>query len=424
MEFLDYIKESSRYATLDPNNFVTSAKINLITNFTDDILKNLLTGVTLANGIYPIIYQTPYKQYHFELKNPEAKLHTTEPDVTFVFFNAEPFNDSEFREQSHFNEILYDIERYAGNSKGIVVLGEFILSGDDNNKEALREYNAKFAALAEKMPNVLVFDTSGIIGISEKDEIFNSRALEAFDIPFTHEFMVLLAEAWFSYVRALKGMAKKSIVLDLDNTLWGGVVGEVGANGVTLGPDGPGKAFVSFQRALLDLHDRGIILAINSKNNEEDVAEVFQKNPHMVLKEEHFAAKRINWNEKAENLAEIAKELNIGTESMVFIDDDPVHRHLVKTRFPEVTVPDLPLEPEGYVHTLRRAHLFPKVSLTEEDRKRGQMYADERKRKEIKGTTKTLDEYIKELGIVTKVSMNDELLIPRLAQLKIGRAHV
>src|SRR3989344_1885190 len=148
---------------------------------------------------------------------------------------------------------------------------------------------------------------------------------------------------------------KKFIVLDLDNTLWGGIVGEVGTGGIDLGLDDRGANFVAFQQMLLDLYGQGFILAINSKNNLNDAMEVIRDHPHMVLREKHFGALRINWEDKVENMQSIAKELNIDLNSLVFLDDDPTNRSLVKALLPEVEVPDLPENPELYTRFLMRS---------------------------------------------------------------------
>src|SRR6059036_2252210 len=145
-----------------------------------------------------------------------------------------------------------------------------------------------------------------------------------------------------------EGAHKKCVVLDLDGTLWGGIVGEVGAEGVALGPTAPGIEYVDFQRALLGLTRRGILLAVCSKNNPEDALPVIRTHPHMVLREEQFAAMRINWGNKADSILEIAQELNIGLDSLVFIDDNPNERELIKQMLPEVLTVDLPKDPSLY----------------------------------------------------------------------------
>ena len=212
-------------------------------------------------------------------------------------------------------------------------------------------------------------------------------------------------------------MNKKCIVLDLDNTLWGGVVGEDGLEGIKLGIKGEGASFIAFQQALLDLHDKGIILAINSKNNEGEALKVLREHPNMILKEKHFAGIRINWKDKAENILELAKEINIGTDSMVFLDDDPTNRALVRRMLPEVAVPDLPTESEKLVPFLLSSPYFNLKVQTQEDKMRGNLYVTERLRREKEKEFLDKKEFLSSLGLELHVYINDDEAIPRLAQL-------
>src|SRR3989344_7323670 len=173
---------------------------------------------------------------------------------------------------------------------------------------------------------------------------------------------------------------KKCIVLDLDNTLWGGVVGEEGVEGIKLSLNPPGNSFVAFQQALLDLFHRGVLLAINSRNNPDDAWAAIKTHPNMILRENHFAASRINWNDKSQNLRELAKELNIGLDSMVFLDDDHTNRALVRALAPEVETPDLPVDPAQYVRFLNSLPFFGSNVITDEDKMRGNLYVTERLR--------------------------------------------
>ena len=179
---------------------------------------------------------------------------------------------------------------------------------------------------------------------------------------------------------------KKCLVLDLDNTLWGGVVGEDGFEGIHLGLSSPGNSFIAFQQAILDVHNKGVILAINSRNNEEDAFSVIRRHPNMILKEHHFAAFRINWKDKAENIKEIAQELNIGIDSIVFLDDDETNRELVRTLHPEVAVPELPKDPKEYTKFFNTLTYFETTVITDEDQMRGNLYVTERLRKEVEKT--------------------------------------
>lgn len=210
---------------------------------------------------------------------------------------------------------------------------------------------------------------------------------------------------------------KKCIVLDLDNTLWGGIVGEDGVDGIQLSLAPPGASFIAFQQALRDLYDRGVILTINSSNNPDDALAVIRNNPNMILKEEQFAAQRINWNDKVQNMREIAAELNIGLDSMVFIDDSPVNRESMRAFLPEVETPELPTDPVQYARFLHALPYFESGAITDEDKMRGNLYVTERLRKEAEKHFEDRGAFLKSLGIELRVYENDPASVARLAQL-------
>ncbi len=212
-------------------------------------------------------------------------------------------------------------------------------------------------------------------------------------------------------------MTKKCLVLDLDNTLWGGVVGEDGITEIKLGFEPPGSAFLAFQQAILDCANRGVILAVNSKNNFNDAMRVIREHPHMVLRENSFAAFRINWMDKADNIKALAKELNIGTDSMVFLDDDPVNRSLVRAMLPEVETPDLPERPEEYASFFMKLPYFQGGAVTDEDKMRGNFYVTERIRAEAEKKATSRDEFLKNLDVTVTIIEDDASSAPRLAQM-------
>jgi FkbH-like protein len=210
---------------------------------------------------------------------------------------------------------------------------------------------------------------------------------------------------------------KKCIILDLDNTLWGGIVGEDGIDGIALSLQAPGNSFIAFQQALLDYYNRGIILAINSRNNPEDAWNVIKNHPNMILKEHHFAAARINWNDKATNIRELATELNIGLDSMVFFDDDATNREMVKALVPEVAVPDLPVSPKEYTRFLNSLSYFDTEVITDEDKMRGNLYVTERLRKEQEKSFSSQSEFLSSLSLEMSLYENNDSCVPRLSQL-------
>ena len=211
------------------------------------------------------------------------------------------------------------------------------------------------------------------------------------------------------------------IALDADNTLWGGIIGEDGINGIALGPDYPGNAYVAFQRRLLDYQQRGFVLALCSKNNPADLDQVLDQHPHQVLRNEHFAARRVNWEAKPRNLVSLAKELNLGLNSFVFVDDSDHECAAVRHELPEVEVVQAPRNPVHLASCLDRLPRLEILSLTAEDRAKTQLYAQERKRREqladISGGGGDLDEYLRSLDMRMRVSFDDTTQLARLAQL-------
>jgi len=427
MQILKYLEWANKYGQIDPVHFSAQVRINLVTNFTDATLQKILLGACLENNIYPVLYSVPYKQYNFFLNNKDSDLHTKQADITFVFFDVNHYIRSAFTEDpSHFVDILARIEEFCVAQNGPVIFCTFVLPymGPFGNLfeqsqfyNQVQEYNAQLKKIAEKQKNLFIFDINRLIHFLGERSVRDYRGLYAFDMPFTSEFFGYLSNEWLSYIYALVGKTKKCIVVDLDNTLWGGVVGEVGVAGIDLGPDYPGVAFQNFQRALLACYHRGLILAINSRNNIEDVNEVFEKNQHMILKKEHFSSIKINWNDKAQNLVEIANDLNIGVDSLVFFDDDPVNRELVKSHLPDVIVPHFTISPEEYVNKIFTLNIFNQFRLTEEDKQKGEMYAAELKRKNVLVSAKNREEYIAHLEIAIQVDCNLSSQIARLAQL-------
>lgn len=227
-------------------------------------------------------------------------------------------------------------------------------------------------------------------------------------------------QAWWK--RKLESVAlkrKKCVVLDLDNTLWGGVLGEEGISGIKIGGDYPGKAFDFFQKSLLHLSKAGVILAICSKNNEHDVLEAWEKNPFMVLKKEHFAAYRINWTDKATNIKELAEELNIGLDSFVFVDDNPTERELIKQMLPMVSVPEFPAQPYELPMFFKQLvnDYFKIYSITNEDKKKTEQYKANAARAQAQHSFTDFGAFLESLDIQITIESANEFNIPRIAQM-------
>ena len=231
----------------------------------------------------------------------------------------------------------------------------------------------------------------------------------------THDFQ----DWWHRIEEELALNRKKCLVLDLDNTLWGGVLGEDGIDGIQLGGDYPGKAYSYWQHSLLQLAHDGVILAVCSKNNEADVMEAWDKNAAMVLKREHFSAVRINWQDKVTNMRELAAELNIGLDSMVFLDDNPIERELVKQLLPEVVVPDFPGKSYQLMPFFKELveKYFRIYSVTDEDRSKTEQYQANARRQAEQSRFTDLEGYLYSLDMSLDIIPADEHNLPRIAQM-------
>ena len=272
---------------------------------------------------------------------------------------------------------------------------------------------------ASGLSGVLVHDVASLAAELGYRQWFDPRLWHLARCRLSNAALKKLAVSLAALLRAWKGQTRKCVVLDLDNTLWGGVVGEDGLEGIALAEEGAGLAFTEFQEELARLARKGVLLALCSKNNEEDALQVLRRHPSMRLREESFAARRINWQDKAQNLRELAAELNIGLDSFVFIDDNPAERSLVRMALPEVHVPEWPAEPGEYraaLLELARDHLG-RVSLTTEDRERSALYRAERQRAGLAASAASLSDYYRSLEMRARIALADAFSIPRIAQL-------
>ncbi|MCD7819285.1 MAG: HAD-IIIC family phosphatase [Lachnospiraceae bacterium] len=282
---------------------------------------------------------------------------------------------------------------------------------------------AKLSAMMKKHGNVHVLKLNPLIGQCGKDVFFSEKLMYMGKVPYSNEGNRLIAEEILRVLTLLTRTPKKVLVLDLDNTLWGGVLGECGVDGIELSDDHMGAVYRDVQRRLLRFKQNGTLLAIASKNNLSDVEEVWEKHPHMLLKKEDFVSLRINWEDKADNLQSMAAELNLGLDSFVFLDDMPAERDNIISRLPEVTVPGFPDRLEAYPAFMDQlyADYFQPLKLTQEDQKKTQQYEENAKRAQA-AQNLTYEEFLKSLHLEAfRVELNDQRL-DRVAQL-IGKTN-
>lgn len=294
-----------------------------------------------------------------------------------------------------------------------------VANGDFRVKEAVDQYNAGLVAAANDHSNLKVVDIAEFTRKYSVDELMDWKFYFLSQMGLNPR-LANAFKAWFA--KKLDQIAlkrKKCLVLDLDNTLWGGVLGEDGVDGIKIGGDYPGKAFLYFQEALLELSKNGVILAVCSKNNEKDVMEAWEKNPFVVLRKEHFAACRINWQDKATNIKELAEELNLGLDSFVFLDDNPTERELIKQMLPMVAVPDFPSQPYELpaFFKLLVEDYFKVYAITDEDRKKTEQYKANAMRSESQKQFADFEAFLRSLGICLTIESANEFNIPRIAQM-------
>ena len=279
--------------------------------------------------------------------------------------------------------------------------------------------NASLTAIAKAHPNLVLFDMDLLFRRHGEDALLSNAMWYAGRIRYTARMFELLAGTISGVLAAHAQKARKVLILDLDSTLWGGVVGELGPTGVALGEDGAGRCYRDFQRSLKALQRTGVLLAIASKNNESDVDEVFEKNPSMILRREDFAAVCANWRPKVENISEIAEILNLGTDSFVFIDDSAVEREAVRKFMPEVAVPEFPARIENLQAWFVREVVptyFGRYAITAEDGAKTEQYRANAARKKL-AKTFDLDGYLAELGIECNIHVNPADQLVRAAQM-------
>lgn len=283
---------------------------------------------------------------------------------------------------------------------------------------AVRELNDAVADALHQTRNAFLVDLNRCLARVGADDFYDARYWHAAKAPYTLQALREIAFEDMKYVRALKGRARKCLVLDCDGVLWGGTIGEDGLAGIRLGTAFPGSAFLEFQQEILNLHHRGVLIALCSKNNAEDVWAVFDQHPDMALRRAHIAGARINWTDKATNLKEIARELNIGLDSLVMLDDSAFEVNLIQEFLPEVTVIGLPAgRPSDYRSILAGCGLFDTLTLSVEDRARGALYQIEAARRQVQSESGDMESYLRSLEMALDIRSTDDFALPRVAQL-------
>lgn len=304
---------------------------------------------------------------------------------------------------------------FAYNNDG--VMGSFALREPTSFAYQLQKLNYILSEAAAQFKNVFLIDVNGVQSECGRDTFCDDKLYYMAKMPISLESLPAVAQRTVDVLEALRGRAKKCVVLDLDNTLWGGVVGDDGLEGIQVGELGTGHAFTDFQHWLKELKKRGILLAVCSKNNEDIAKEPFEKHPEMVLRMDDISVFVANWEDKASNILRIQQTLNIGMDSIVFLDDNPFERDQVRSMISELSVPDLPEDPALYVRTLRNMNLFETASYSNVDSQRTDQYRQEAERTMILSNYGSYEDYLKALDMRAVAAPFDKFHYPRIAQL-------
>ena len=356
-------------------------KIAFLSSFTIKGLPEVIEVQGVFHNLWIDSYGAPYNRFTQEILDEKSPLYEFNPDLIYLILDA-----PDILSDVHLVSLLDKL-----NSQTKAKIAVFDFFNDKKLNKTLESYKSK----------LLVFNFSDFINKIGTEEYWYTKYMQLGDLRLSPQAFPLLAEKIMFYPMAVSGAMKKCLVVDLDNTLWTGIVGEDGWENII-----PNR---HIQEYILDLYKQGVVIAINSKNNLSDALEAIDKNPRMVLKKNNFAAWRINWQDKNINMLELARELNLGVDSFVFIDDDPFQQNLIRETLPEIAV--VPIE------TIREYAGFSTFNLTEEDRRRGEMYIQERARENLKSSMSNPEDFLKQLKLEVIVEDLGQENISRVSQL-------
>ena len=420
-------------------------RLGIVRNYTTEMLDPWLSLAANLQGLQLHTYHAPYGLILQEAQATSG-LVRHQPDLTALLLRREDLHPGLARpivgfSSSRQNELRAEIveqlsetvARFREHRLGYIVLtilpplfspAQGIYDAQCQSSESSWWASVKASIsqrLREAFPATLFLDLDDIAQQIGRLHFFDRRYWYSSRFPFSAEGSAEIARRLIAVGAVLKLPKAKVIVLDADNTLWGGIIGEDGINGIALGPDYPGNVFLDFQRRLLDYQQRGFILALCSKNNPVDVDQVFNFHPHQILREEHFAARRVNWLSKAENLISLADELNLGLESFVLVDDSDYECASVRQALPQVEVVQIPPKPVDIPTCLEQVARLEVLSVTAEDRAKTELYLQERRRRELEQSAENsgvaLRDYLAALNMKMRLGFDDSTSLARLSQL-------
>ena len=412
-------------------------RLGVLSNSTLDFIVPALVATAARHGIALECVKADYDQAVQEALSPDSVINRAKPDAVLVAmdYRALPLRckkgDAAEAENAVSQAVAFIETLRAGlkaNSKTVCILqtiappperlfGSFDRALPGATANIINRVNLRLAESVFGTEDILldVADLAETVGLADWHSPTEWNLAK---LPFSNRFLPLYADHVARLLAALRGKSRRVLVLDLDNTVWGGVIGDDGLEGIQVAQgDATGEAHLSVQRLALELRERGIVLAVSSKNEDEIARLPFRKHPEMLLKEEHIAVFQANWNDKATNITAIAKELSLGLDSIVFLDDNPVERNLVRQLLPAVAVPELPADPALYARTLAAAGYFESISFSDEDVARARFYQDNAKRVGLQNQVGDLNAYLASLQMEITFQPFDEIGRARITQL-------
>ena len=413
------------------------SKMALVGDTATQFLATAIKGVGVDRGYNINLLEADYNQVERQFMDPSSDLFQFEAEFILVFQSTHKLGEyhsvlSAEQQANLAEERIQFIVGICSNpalaSKKIIyfnyseiedtVFGSYANKVESSFTYQVRKLNYELMRLSQQFPNLFICDIAGLQNKLGRDQMFAANVYTSTEMVLSIDALPYVAGRVMDIVCAIKGQFKKCLILDLDNTIWGGVIGDDGIEGIQLGHGlGIGKAFTEFQLWVKKLKQRGVIICVASKNNEETAKEPFEKHPDMILKLEDIAVFQANWETKVDNIRTIQQILNIGFDSMVFLDDNPFERNIVRDNIPGITVPELPEDPADYLEYLYSLNLFETASYSNIDKDRTKQYQVEAQRVSLQKSFTNEADFLKSLNMVSDVSGFTKFNIPRVAQL-------
>ena len=429
----NHLKKNAKAETAN----LPTVKLAVVGDTATQLLCTAIRGMGVERGYRIDLFEAEYNQVERQLLDSTSDLYQFDADFIVVFQSTHKLGEHHSMLSVEKQVMLADdrigflssiCENPALAGKKIIyfnypeiedtVFGSYANKVESSFTFQVRKLNYLLMQLSQQYQNLFICDIAALQNKFGRDTMFASNVYTSTEMVLSVDILPYVASRVMDIVCAVKGQFKKCLILDLDNTVWGGVIGDDGLEGIQLGHGlGIGKAFTEFQMWVKKLKQRGIIICIASKNNEETAKEPFEKHPDMVLKLDDIAVFQANWETKVDNIRTIQSILNIGFDSMVFLDDNPFERNIVRENIPGITVPELPEDPAEYLEYLYSLNLFETASYSNLDKDRTRQYQVEAKRVSLSKTFTNEADFLKSLNMVSTVSGFTKFNTPRVAQL-------